>query len=221
MHIYDPANCNFGTNGIVGGSVPLATGAALSAKLRNTGQVAISFFGDGVLNQGILFESMNMAALWSLPVVFVCENNGYGEFTEIDDVTAGRPYTKRGETFDIQSVKVDGMDVLEVFAAVSTAVERARKGKGPTFLVCDTYRYSGHHVGDKQEYKDNEERQLWESRDPILKLAKSIVSQKAAKKSELQKLEDDITTTVINAANQAKQMPEPDANDLSRFVHAP
>ena len=192
MHIYDPATFNLGTNGIVGGSVPLATGAALLAKLRGTGQVAVSFFGDGVLNQGILFESLNMAALWSLPVVFICENNGYGEFTEIDDVTAGRPYAKRGEAFDIPSEKADGMDVLAVHETVSKAVTRARNGDGPSFLIFDTYRYSGHHVGDKQEYKDDEERELWLSRDPIPKLAEMLVAEKKIKQAELDELDAEI-----------------------------
>ena len=220
MHIYDPATFNLGTNGIVGGSVPLATGAALLAKLRGTGQVAVSFFGDGVLNQGILFESFNMAALWSLPVVFVCENNGYGEFTEIDDVTAGRPYAKRGEAFDIPSEKADGMDVLAVHETVSKAVTRARNGDGPSFLIFDTYRYSGHHVGDKQEYKDDEERELWLSRDPIPKLAEMLVAEKKIKQAELDELDAEIKATVIAAANQAKKMPEPDADDLTRHIYA-
>ena len=220
MHIYDPATFNLGTNGIVGGSVPLATGAALLAKLRGTGQVAVSFFGDGVLNQGILFESLNMAALWSLPVVFVCENNGYGEFTEIDDVTAGRPYAKRGEAFDIPSEKADGMDVLAVHETVSKAVTRARNGDGPSFLIFDTYRYSGHHVGDKQEYKDDEERELWLSRDPIPKLSEMLVAEKKIKQAELDELDAEIKATVIAAANQAKKMPEPDADDLTRHIYA-
>ena len=220
MHIYDPATSNLGTNGIVGGSVPLATGAALSAKLRGTGQVAVSFFGDGVLNQGILFESLNMAALWSLPVVFVCENNGYGEFTEIDDVTAGRPYAKRGEAFDIPSEKADGMDVLVVHDLVSKAVTQAREGKGPSFLIFDTYRYSGHHVGDKQEYKDDKERETWESRDPIPKLAGILVAENSITQAELEELDEDIKATVVAAANKAKEMPEPDADDLTRHVYA-
>ena len=220
MHIYDPATFNLGTNGIVGGSVPLATGAALLAKLRGTGQVAVSFFGDGVLNQGILFESLNMAALWSLPVVFICENNGYGEFTEIDDVTAGRPYAKRGEAFDIPSEKADGMDVLAVHETVSKAVTRARNGDGPSFLIFDTYRYSGHHVGDKQEYKDDEERELWLSRDPIPKLSEMLVAEKKIKQAELDELDAEIKATVIAAANQAKKMPEPDADDLTRHIYA-
>ncbi len=221
MHIHDPETANLGTNGIVGGSVPLATGAALSAKLRRTSQVAVSFFGDGVLNQGILFESLNMAALWSLPVVFVCENNGYGEFTEIDEVTAGRPYSKRGETFDIPAVKADGMDVLEVYREVSKAVVRAREGKGPTFLIFDTYRYSGHSVGDKQDYKDDTKVKLWQSRDPIVKLGNALVKQKKATRKELISLDEEITATVAVAAKAAKQMPEPDANDLGKHVYAP
>ncbi len=220
MHIYDPATSNLGTNGIVGGSVPLATGAALSAKLRGTGQVAVSFFGDGVLNQGILFESLNMAALWSLPVVFVCENNGYGEFTEIDDVTAGRPYAKRGEAFDIPSEKADGMDVLVVHELVSKAVTRVRDGEGPSFLIFDTYRYTGHHVGDRQEYKDDAERQLWLERDPILKLAETMVAEGKFEQAELDQLNSEIEASVIAAAKEAKEMPEPDADDLARHVYA-
>ena len=161
-----------------------------------------------------------MAALWSLPVVFICENNGYGEFTEIDDVTAGRPYAKRGEAFDIPSEKTDGMDVLAVHETVSKAVTRARNGDGPSFLIFDTYRYSGHHVGDKQEYKDDEERELWLSRDPIPKLSEMLVAGKKIKQAELDELDAEIKATVIAAANQAKKMPEPDADDLTRHIYA-
>ena len=136
LHMFDVVNSNLGTNGIVGGGIPLAAGAALSAKRRGRGEVAVCFFGDGALNQGLLFEVMNMAAIWHLPVLFVCENNGYGEYTAIEDVTAGGDPIRRGEVFNIPSEAVDGMDVLAVREAAARAIERARAGSGPSFLVC-------------------------------------------------------------------------------------
>ena len=174
LHMFDAVNGNLGTNGIVGGGIPLAAGAALSAKRRGRGEVAACFFGDGALNQGLLFEVMNMAAIWRLPVLFVCENNGYGEFTAMADVTAGKDPVKRGAVFDIASEAVDGMDVLAVRAAATRAIARARGGDGPGFLVCTTYRYGGHHVGDKQDYKDAEEANAWLRKDPIARLARRL-----------------------------------------------
>jgi pyruvate dehydrogenase E1 component alpha subunit len=221
MHIYDPENGNLGTNGIVGGSVPLATGAALTAKLRNSGKVAVSFFGDGVLNQGILFETLNMAAIWSLPVIFICENNGYGEFTETDQVTAGRPYTKRGEVFDLPVAKLDGMDVLAVYDAVSVAVDKARGGGGPSFLVCDTARYSGHHAGDSQDYMDDEDRRAWEARDPIPKLARRLIADKIITQPGLAALDADVERAMRTAATIAKNAPEPGPEDFASHVYAP
>ena len=136
-HLCDPATRNLGSTGIVGGSAPLAAGAALAAKLRGSGEASVSFFGDGALNQGVLFEVLNMAAIWSLPLVFVCEDNRYGEFTEGAKVTAGASYAVRGAMFGIPARMVDGMDVLAVRAAAAQALDRARSGQGPSFLVCE------------------------------------------------------------------------------------
>ncbi len=220
MHVLDPASHNLGTNGIVGGSVPLASGAALSAKVHNSGQIAVSFFGDGVLNGGILFESMNMAAIWSLPVVYVCENNGYGEFTETDTVTAGSPYTARGEAFGIPSINIDGMDLLAVHAAMATAVTRARKGEGPSFLICNTYRYSGHHAGDRQDYKDETERRQWEERDPIVRLRRHLIEKNCATEAQLAAIDAELHEAVRDAAEYARNLPEPDPSDLMSHVLA-
>jgi len=220
MHIFDPEHRNLGTNGIVGGSVPVATGAALNAKLNKTGEIAVSFFGDGVLNGGILFETMNMAAIWSLPVVYICENNGYGEFTETDTVTAGSPYTARGEAFGIPSEYIDGMDVLAVHDAVDKAVVRARAGKGPSFLICNTYRYSGHHVGDKQEYKADAERKLWLARDPIRRLAGELVAMKVATQKEIDAVTEVAKAEVKAAAERAKTLTESGPQDLEAYVYA-
>src|ERR1044071_1413728 len=147
MHIADPETGNLGANAIVGGSAGIATGAALSAKMRKSGQVAVCFFGDGALGQGLLYESMNMAALWKLPVIYVCENNQYNEYTHYSETTAGS-LIARAEAFGIQTEAIDGQDVRIVHQVAVKSVEKARRGDGPTFLLCNTYRFHGHHVGD-------------------------------------------------------------------------
>jgi pyruvate dehydrogenase E1 component alpha subunit len=217
--MFDPAVGNLGTNGIVGGGIPLATGAALSAKTRRTGQVAVAFFGDGALNQGLLHECMNMAAIWKLPVVFVCENNGYGEYTAIETVTAGASFTARGEVFDIPSRMVDGMDAIAVHDAASAAVARARAGEGPSFLICNTYRYGGHHVADKQDYKSSEEAALWTKKDPIPRLAEHVRGMGVAQ-GELERIERQAAAEVAAAVEFAKKSAEPEAALLRSRVYA-
>src|SRR5579871_805439 len=152
MHIADPATGNLGANAIVAGSVGIATGAAFSAKHLNNGAVAVCFFGEGALGQGVLYEVMNLAQLWRLPVIYVCENNLYNEYTHFSETTAGDILT-RATAFGIHAESVDGQDVRAVYAAASQLVKHAREGEGPSFLQADTYRYSGHHVGDiNREY---------------------------------------------------------------------
>lgn len=221
MHIADPATGNLGTTGIVGGSIPIATGAALSAKLRGTGQVAVCFFGDGALNQGIFFESMNIASLWRLPVLFVCENNLYGEFTAADSVTAGKHYTTRGQVFEVPSKEVDGMDVLAVYQSAQTAVRRARSGKGPTFLVCNTYRFTGHHAGDqKQTYKEEQEQKKWAKRDPIPNFSSFLIAQNLVDPADLSKIEREVEEVVLKGLEFAQNAPEPQGDELRRYVYA-
>ena len=219
LHMFDPAVGNLGTNGIVGGGIPLATGAALSAKTRRTGQVAVAFFGDGALNQGLLHECLNMAAIWTLPVVFVCENNGYGEYTAIETVTAGVSFTARGEVFDIPSEMVDGMDALAVHDAAGAAVARARAGEGPSFLICNTYRYGGHHVADKQDYKSSEEAALWARKDPIPRLARRLRRMGVAQ-GELDRIEREAAAEVAAAVEFAKKSAEPELALLRSRVYA-
>src|SRR5438094_954968 len=173
MHIADVKSGNLGANAIVGGSAGIATGAALSAQMRGTDQVAVCFFGEGALGQGLLYEVMNMASLWKLPVIYVCENNLYNEYTSYEDVTAGS-ITARAKAFGIPAAEVDGQDVLAVYEATERAVARARRGEGPSFLVCATYRYHGHHVGDvdRSYYRTKDEEERWAAeRDPIALLA--------------------------------------------------
>jgi TPP-dependent pyruvate/acetoin dehydrogenase alpha subunit len=220
MHIFDAANGNLGTTGIVGGGIPLAAGAALSAKRNGRGQVAAAFFGDGALNQGLMFEVMNMAAIWRLPALFVCENNGFGEFTAIEDVTAGSDPLARGETFGIPSQTVDGMDVLAVRAAAQTAIAHARQGGGPSFLVCNTYRYGGHHVGDKQDYKDDEEAKAWRLKDPIERLARRLMESGMASEAAITALKQETEQEVRAAVELAKAAPLPADNDIEVYLYA-
>src|SRR5499427_5716212 len=169
MHIADPDTGNLGANAIVGGSAGIATGAALSAKRLKTGQVAVCFFGDGALGQGLLYEVMNMASLWKLPVIYVCENNLYNEYTHNSETTAG-DMLERASAFGIHGERVDGQDVRAVYNTAKEIVERVRSGAGPAFLVCQTYRFHGHHVGDvkRDYYRSKQEEQTWKTdRDPV------------------------------------------------------
>jgi TPP-dependent pyruvate/acetoin dehydrogenase alpha subunit len=220
LHIFDVANGNLGTTGIVGGGIPLAAGAALSAKRHGRGQVTVAFFGDGALNQGLLFEVMNMAAIWRLPVLFVCENNGFGEFTAIEDVTAGPDPIARGLAFGIPSETVDGMDVLAVRAAAQRALERARNGGGPSFLICNTYRYGGHHVGDKQDYKDDADAKAWRLKDPIERFGRWLKDANMATEATINVLKHDIEQEVRAAVDLAKSAPFPVAGDLEAHLYA-
>src|SRR5512135_1801143 len=160
MHIADPATGNLGANAIVGGSVGIATGAAFSAKRSGSDRVAVCFFGEGALGQGLLYEMMNMAQLWKLPVIYVCENNFYNEYTHYLETTAGE-LTGRAQAFGILTEEIDGQDVQLVYATAQRLVERARRDEGPAFMVCKTYRYRGHHVGDidRAYYRSKQEEQ--------------------------------------------------------------
>ena len=219
MHFIDLDNGNLGTNGIVGGGIPLAAGAALAARARGGDEVFVCFFGDGALNQGLLHECMNMTAIWNLPVVFVCENNGFGEFTAIDEVTAGPSILARGEVFGIPSEMIDGMDVRTVFTTTQRAVARARAGKGPSFIVCNTWRFGGHHVGDKQDYKMDAETKRWLARDPIPKSGKLLIAEGLTTAASLKVLEAQITTQVRDAVDRVRNAPEPAATRLGEHVH--
>jgi acetoin:2,6-dichlorophenolindophenol oxidoreductase subunit alpha len=220
MHVFDPATGNLGTNGIVGGGLPLAAGAALASRVLGSDRVAASFFGDGAMNQGLVYEVMNMAAVWSLPVVLVCENNGYGEYTASADVTAGPSTVARAEAFGIPSENVDGMDVLAVHVATERAVTRARAGKGPSFLNCATWRFEGHHVGDAQSYKAEAEAVRWRARDPIERLGRHMLDHQLADDAELTSVRDNVADIIQNAAAIARKSPEPDHTMLDVAVYA-
>ena len=222
MHIADPATGNLGANAIVGGSAGIATGAALTAKRLKTDQVSVCFFGEGALGQGVLYEVMNLATLYKLPVIYVCENNLYTEYTHFTETTAGDILT-RGTAFGVQAESVDGQDVRAVHAAAQRLVSRARRGEGPSLLLCNTYRYTGHHVGDinREYYRSKQEEQEWKTkRDPIKNMGEWLVGQKIADAGELQKIESEVREEMKGAVEFAIAAPYPSAEEVDQDVYA-
>ena len=221
MHIADQDTGNLGANGIVGGSTAIVAGAGLSAKMRGTDEVAVAFFGDGALGQGQLYESMNMAALWKLPVLYVCENNQYGEYTPNDQTIAGE-ILDRARAFGIPAHEVDGQDIREVSRVAGEAVAAARRGDGPSFLQCTTYRYRGHHVGDvDRPYRTRAEEEEWQtSRDPLKNLADWLEAEFAVASDVVEQLESEVRTTVDDSAAKALNEPIPEAAEVTTHVYA-
>lgn len=222
MHIADPATGNLGANAIVGGSAGIATGAALSAKRLGKGQVAVCFFGEGALGQGVLYEVMNLAALWKLPVIYACENNLYNEYTHYSETTAG-DILSRGSAFGVPAESVDGQDVRAVYSTAQRLVERARKGEGPAFLVCNTYRYTGHHVGDinREYYRSKQEEQEWKTkRDPIQNFAVWLVEQKLADAEKLGSIQKQVRGEMKAAVEFAIAAPYPSPEEAEQDVYA-
>jgi acetoin:2,6-dichlorophenolindophenol oxidoreductase subunit alpha len=222
MHIADPATGNLGANAIVGGSVGIATGAAFAAKNLGTDRVAVCFFGEGALGQGSLYEVMNLAQLWKLPVIYVCENNLYNEYTHYTETTAGT-ILGRAAAFGIETARVDGQDVRAVNEVAARLINRARTGGGPAFLQCDTYRYSGHHVGDinREYYRSKQEEQLWKTeRDPILVLAKWLIDQGHADTPALDRIRDEVCAIMEAAVKFAIAAPYPNVDEVEKHVYA-
>ncbi len=223
MHIADQSNGNLGANAIVGGSMGIATGAALSAKRLGTDDVAVCFFGDGATAQGLMYEVMNMAALWKLPVIYACENNGYSEYTRTDEIAAGS-LTARAEAFGIEAFVVDGQDVLAVNALTEKLVARARKGEGPFFIQLDTYRYNGHHVGDinRGYYRSKEEEEYWKTkRDPITNFGGWLTREGVASADELAAIDAEVKADAEAAVAYALAADYPPAHEVDMHVYAP
>jgi TPP-dependent pyruvate/acetoin dehydrogenase alpha subunit len=222
MHIADQQSGNLGANAIVGGSAGIATGAALSAQKRQSGQVAVCFFGEGALGQGLLYEVMNMASLWKLPVVYVCENNLYSEYTHFSETTAGS-VSARAEAFGLPASTVDGQDVRAVHLAATQAVEAARQGDGPGFLVCETYRLHGHHVGDvdRAYYRSREEEAAWrDARDPIALHGDWLREQGLATADGLAEVLARVRRAVEAGVEFALAAPYPAASEVDQHVFA-
>lgn len=222
MHIADQDTGNLGANAIVGGSAGIATGAGLSIKMRGSDQVAVCFFGDGALGQGLIYESMNMAQLWKLPVIYVCENNLYNEYTHNSETAAGT-LDGRAKAFGIHTVEVDGQDVRRVYTEMVNLVARARRGEGPAFLLCNTYRYLGHHVGDvnREYYRSKEEENYWRTeRDPLDLLSEWMINNGMAERSIFEQIERGITNEVEAAVEFAINAPFPELEEVDTNVYA-
>src|ERR1051325_7969961 len=219
MHIADQDTGNLGANAIVGGSAGIATGAALSAQMRGSDQVAVCFFGDGALGQGLLYESMNMASLWKLPVIYVCENNLYGEYTPGAETIAGE-ILSRPRALGVHAESVDGQDVQAVYATMQRLVERARRGEGPAFLECKTYRYYGHHVGDvNREYRTRDEEDRKSTRlNPLQTLSSRLLQQRLAEQEVFDRILVDVKSEIEKGVQFALDAPFPKPEQVGEDV---
>ncbi len=209
MHIADPSIGILGANAIVGAGIPIAVGAGFSARARQTSQVSVAFFGEGAVAQGVFHESLNLAALWKLPVIFVCENNGYAEMSPISLHLATENVADFAAPYGIPGVTVDGNDVLAVRTATEEAVSRARAGGGPTLLECKTYRWHGHFEGDPQRYRDKAEVAAWREKDPLARLVASV-NKDAALANELQSISAEASKLIEDAVRWAEAAASPD-----------
>jgi len=222
MHIADPATGNLGANAIVCGSAGIATGAAFSAKRLGTGRVSVCFIGEGALGQGVLYEVMNLAELFKLPVIYVCENNLYTEYTHYSETTAG-DILARATAFGLQAASVDGQNVRAVYDIAQMLVDRARRSAGPAFLLCNTYRYHGHHVGDinREYYRSKQEEQSWKvERDPIANFRKWLIEQKVAEKAKLDAIDAEVEDEMKKAVEFAVAAAHPSADEVADDVYA-
>ena len=222
MHIADPTTGNLGANAIVCGSAGIATGAAFSAQRLGNGRVAACFFGEGALGQGVLYEEMNLAQLFKLPVIYVCENNLYTEYTHYAECTAG-DIAARATAFGMEAATVDGQDVLSVYNTAKRLVDGARRGDGPAFLLCNTYRYHGHHVGDinREYYRSKQEEHLWKTdRDPILVLTKWLTERGYADAASLDQIASEVRAVMESAVKFAIAAPYPNVDEVEKHVYA-
>ncbi|MGL4697830.1 thiamine pyrophosphate-dependent dehydrogenase E1 component subunit alpha [Enterococcus larvae] len=220
MHIADLDVGNLGSNGIVGGNFPIAAGAALSAQMNHTDQVVLCYAGDGATNEGSFHEALNLASIWQLPVIYLIENNQYGMSSAIERMTNVERLSERGKSYGIEGVTIDGNDIFEVHQAVGDAVEKARKGGGPTLIEAITYRYKGHSKSDKLLYRSEEECQYWmENHDPILRLEHYLLKEKLAEKPELEALVSVIRKETEEMIRSVFADPDPSVEELWTNVY--
>jgi pyruvate dehydrogenase E1 component alpha subunit len=221
MHLFDVDRHMLGGNGIVGAHIPLATGVALKLKYRKEDGVVLCFFGDGAVHQGSYHESLNMAKIWGLPIVYICENNHYGMGTDFRRVSAVTDLSLMGASYDIPGKQADGMDVLAVYEEVSRAVSRAREEKLPSFLEFVTYRYRGHSMSDPAHYRTKEELEEYKSQDPLLILKKRMLEAGALTEEQYEALDAECRQTSEEAARFAEESPEPAPESLYEDVLCP
>ena len=214
MHIADVNAGNLGATGIVGSNIPVATGAGLSIKMRGTDQVVLCFFGDGATNTGAFHESVNLASIWKLPVIYVCENNLYGMSVAVDRAFPFEDIAERAKGYNIPGIITDGMDVLDVKRAVGEAVGRARRGEGPSLVECKTYRFYGHSRSDARVYRTREEEKEWKARDPIVNFRRKLIEDGMLTEQQARKLEEEVVREVEEAEKFALGSPYPETDTL-------
>ncbi len=219
MHMFSKEHNFFGGHGIVGGQIPLGAGIALAEQYNGTDNICVCFLGDGAVRQGALHETFNMAMLWNLPVVFVCENNEYAMGTSVERTTNVLDIYKIGAAYDMPSEQVDGMSCEAVHESMEKAVARARKGDGPTFLEIKTYRYRGHSMSDPAKYRTKEELETYKNLDPIEQVRKTLISKKWATAKALEEMEERIENEVAESVEFAENSPYPDASELYEDVY--
>lgn len=220
MHIADKERGNLGANGIVAGGPPIAAGAALSNKLRGTDQVALCFHGDGAVGEGAWHEALTLASMWDLPVVFVCENNKYGMSMSSEIAFKVENISEKAAGFGIPGITVDGNDIKAVYAAVSEAVERARRGEGPTLIEAKTYRWKGHSKSDKNLYRSKEEIESWREKDPIARYAHELLESELFTQEEINEIQDAARTTIKDSVKYGMQGEEPKIEEILKGVYA-
>jgi len=220
MHIADFSVGMLGANGIVGAGIPQATGAGWSCKYKKTDKVAVAFFGDGAVNEGSFHEGINLAAVWKLPVIFVCENNLYGFSTHYRRVTPIENIADRAVAYGIPGVISDGMDILDVYEKAKKAIVRARRGEGPTLLECKTYRFMGHSRFEKQTYRTKEELEEWKKRDPISMFEKYLRDKHNISRQKIADISSEVDEEIDNAVAFAEQSPDTDPLDYKKYIYA-
>lgn len=221
MHIADMEGGNLGANGVVGGGIGMAVGAVLSIKMRGTSQVMLCFFGDGAANRGIFHEALNMAAIWTLPVVYVCENNQYGMSMSVERAFPIKDIADRAAAYDMPGVVVDGNDVLAVYEATLEAVERARGGGGPSLIEGKTYRWKGHSKSDQERYRTKEEVEAWKERCPIRRFRSRLINERVIDEAEASRMAEEARRLIEEAVAFAEASPEPSVETILEGVYAP
>ncbi|MBM03601.1 MAG: thiamine pyrophosphate-dependent dehydrogenase E1 component subunit alpha [Dehalococcoidia bacterium] len=220
MHIADINKGMLGANGVVGSNIPVATGVALSAKIKNTSQVTVVFFGDGASSQGSLHESMNLASIWDLPIIFVCENNRYAESTPYEYAVAGKSVADRAAGYKMPGISVDGQSAMDMYEVSKTAIERARKGKGPTLIEAKTYRYKGHFGADNPlTYRSEDEENYYKDRDCIERLKNYLLLNEITNQEKLDLIYEKSLTAVDEATAFANESPFPSSEELFSDVY--
>lgn len=214
MHVADFSKNMLGANGIVGAGPPLALGIALASKMRNEGNVILTFFGDGAANQGMLHESMNLAATWKLPVIFILENNMYGWSTSVNNATAIKDFSLRAQGYGMKGYTIDGNDVIEIYKTVKEAVDLARKGGGPTLIECKTYRWQGQTTMDPDKYRSSEEKEEWKNKCPIKAFKTKLIKGEIIDKAIIQEIEEETLAQIELSIKFTKKSPKPNPDTV-------